>query len=93
MRGYNNSVFSGFFFLSDHSFLKITNVHIPGIVENRSNFWNVVVQNSSRIISENTSLPSGPGPDRVVQKGSEIIENSTLFNRDGVIMKVKLEAL
>lgn len=93
MRGYNNNVFSGFFFLSDHSFLKITNVHIPGIVENRSNFWNVVVQNSSRIISENTSLPSGPGPDRVVQKGSEIIENSTLFNRDGVIMKVKLEAL
>ncbi|HLL44505.1 MAG TPA: glycosyl hydrolase family 28-related protein [Segetibacter sp.] len=93
MRGYNNTVFSGFVFLSDHAFLKLTNVHIPGIVENRTNFWNVVVQNSSRIISENTSLPSGPGPDRVVQKGSEIIENSTLFNRDGVIMKVKLEAL
>lgn len=93
MRGYNNGVFSGFFFLSDYSFLKITNVHIPAIIENRSNFWNVVVQNSSRIISENTSLPSGPGPDRVVQKGSEIIENSTLFNRDGIIMKVKLEAL
>jgi len=51
------------------------------------------VQNSSLIISENTSLPSGPGHDRVVQKGYEIIENSALFNRDGVIMKVKLEAL
>ncbi len=93
MRGYNNSVFSGFIFLSDYAYLKLTNVHIPAIVENRSNFWNVVVQNNSRIISENTSLPSGPGPDRVVQKGSEIIENSAVFNRDGVIMKVKLEAL
>lgn len=53
----------------------------------------MVVQNNSRIISENTALPSGPGPDRIVQKGSEIIENSSLFNRDGVIMRVKLEAL
>ncbi len=93
MRGFNNSQFSGFIFLTDFAFLKITNVHIPGIVETRSSFWNVVVQNNSRIISENTSLPSGPGPDRIVQRGSEIIENSSLFNRDGVIMKVKLEAL
>ncbi|MEJ7685249.1 MAG: hypothetical protein WKG06_46875 [Segetibacter sp.] len=51
------------------------------------------MQNDSRIIAENTSLPSGPGPDRVVKRGSEIIENSAVFNRDGVIMKVKLEAL
>ncbi len=93
MRGFNNSYFSAFFFLTDFSFLKVTNVHIPGIVETRSSFWNVVVQNDSRIIAENTSLPSGPGPDRVVKRGSEIIENSAVFNRDGVIMKVKLEAL
>lgn len=93
MRGFNNSQFSAFIFLTDFAFLKITNVHIPEIVEMRPNFWNIVVQNNSGIISENTSLPSGPGPDRLVQRGSQIIENSTLFNRDGVIMKVKLEAL
>jgi hypothetical protein len=92
MRGFGNGRFSGFIFLTDYAFLKITNVHIPTIVETRSGFWNVVVQNSSRIIAENTSLPSGPGPDRLVQNGSEIIENSAVFNRDGVIMKVKLEA-
>lgn len=93
MRGFNNGRFSAFIFLTDFAFLKITNVHIPYIVETRSNFWNVVVQNASRIISENTALPSGPGPDKIVQNGSEIIENSAIYNRDGVIMKVKLEAL
>ncbi len=72
MRGFNNHRFSGFIFLTDFAYLKITNVHIPGIVETRSSFWNVVVQNNSRIISENTSLPSGPGPDRIVQKDNKV---------------------
>lgn len=93
MAGFNNSGLSGFFFLTDYSFLKLTNVFIPRIPAPRGNIWNLLVQRNSRIIAENTSLPNGPGPDRLVQMGSEIIENSTIFNRDGVVMKVKLEAL
>jgi hypothetical protein len=93
MRGFNNANFAAFIFLTDYSFLKLTNSHMPDIVEFRTNYWNLVVQNNSRIISENTKLPTGPGPDRLVQNGSEIIENSSVFNRDGVVMRVKLEAL
>ncbi|HEX8332428.1 MAG TPA: glycosyl hydrolase family 28-related protein [Segetibacter sp.] len=96
MRGFNNSFFSGFIFLTDGASLKITNVHFPEITENRSNFWNVVVQTDSRLIAENTDLPSGSGPAPhlkgiIVQNRGEIIENSTFFNRDGKVMRVVLE--
>jgi hypothetical protein len=93
MRGFGNRVFSAFIFLTDFAFLKMTNVHIPDIVETRSSFWNIVVQNNSRISSEQTRLPSGPGPNRLVKNGSEIVENNLIYNRDGAILKVKLEAL
>jgi hypothetical protein len=96
MRGFNNTVFSGFIFLTDGAFLKLTNVHFDPIKELRNNFWNIIVQNDSRLISENSDLPSGPGPEPqmnsiIVQNRGEIVENSIIYNRDNKMFRVVLE--
>lgn len=92
MRGFDNSRFSAFIFMTDGAYLTLTNINIPEITENRNRFFNIVVQNNSRLIVNNSFLPrGGPGNNILVLNNSEIIENSTFFNRDGKLFKVSLE--